>query len=1035
MRKFLKIAIIFLSSLLAVCLIAVSILTWFIFTPEKLTPIVRNELNKMLICESELGNVELTFFSTFPNFGVQIDGVLLTNHLEGAPSDTLLNCDNIIATIDLKTLWNNNELIVQELFLENPFILAYIDSTGRANYDIMKPVDDADTTAFELPFRKLLLDEIRLKNARIIYHDVPMDMVMSLHNLNAGINMKWQDDEIVGKMKGDSEAFSLYWKEMHYLKDVDLKLDTPFSFDAKTKKLQFPAGSLALNKLNFAVDALIQNRKQTDDMLVDIAFKSEKLPIKPVFDLLYLPYEEYLEGISIDGSTYINGTLKGVVSDSLLPVFALNANFSKSDFAYEGLDYKLFDISGKTDIEMDMNDSDLWFVKVYDFDGKTGKSRIAGSAYIDQLMEDMRFDINANANINLVDAKPMLPDDMPFKLQGMAKGDAKIKFLYSQFQKNEFDKMTISGKFKVKDLVADYDTITLRSQAADLAFTMPNNKNNDVAFIELDIASNQLNMLMGANTQATLQGVKLLIATSNPMNPDPPLAVDGVFEVQSLAGNMDDMTALLSQPKGNFSMLMDMQDSTSVPVFDCTFNIKQFTANMDTIAIDILNPVGSVFYHPDPVDVKRPAIQLEYRSDQLSARMGDQQIDTKKISIDGNMAYDASQENVMMRWIPKGFVKLQQGRIKLPDVSSEILIPAIDFDFSSDEYLIRDSRLIIGKSDFQLTGRLTNVTEYLKDEGLLKGDFNFRSNLTDVNHLMNLTNGLGYDEAEVNLEVKESKSPNGSSGPFMVPKGIDISLYTSINEALYANDTARNVQGNITIKDGLLVFESMLFTTSAAKMQLTGMYSSPRKNHLFMGLDLHLLEIEIAELLDLIPDVDSIMPMLRSFGGKGEFHIAIETYLDSAYNLKKSTLRGVSSVRGQNLVLMDGETFTEIAKKLRFNKKTENKVDSLSAEFTIFRNEIDIYPFLIVMDKYKAVVEGKHNLDMNFDYHISVTESPLPFQLGVDVKGNLDDMKVNLAKCKYANMYRPAYRNEVDVKKLELRKMIRDALTDRVKEE
>jgi hypothetical protein len=131
---------------------------------------------------------------------------------------------------------------------------------------------------------------------------------------------------------------------------------------------------------------------------------------------------------------------------------------------------------------------------------------------------------------------------------------------------------------------------------------------------------------------------------------------------------------------------------------------------------------------------------------------------------------------------------------------------------------------------------------------------------------------------------------------------------------------------------------------------------------------------------------------------------------------------------------MDGETFSEIAKKLRFNKKTENKIDSLSAEFTVFRNEVDIYPFLIVMDKYKAVVSGKHNLDMNFDYHISVTDSPLPFRLGVDVKGNLDDMKFIPAKCKYANLYRPSERREVDNKQLEIRKKIRDALTNKVVE-
>lgn len=104
-------------------------------------------------------------------------------------------------------------------------------------------------------------------------------------------------------------------------------------------------------------------------------------------------------------------------------------------------------------------------------------------------------------------------------------------------------------------------------------------------------------------------------------------------------------------------------------------------------------------------------------------------------------------------------------------------------------------------------------------------------------------------------------------------------------------------------------------------MQLTAMYRTPRKNHLFMGFDYHMLNIEIEELMDMIPELDSIMPMLRSFKGKGEFHLAMETYTDSLYNLKKSTLRGACSIKGQDLVLMDGETFTEIAKTLRFNKK------------------------------------------------------------------------------------------------------------------
>jgi hypothetical protein len=258
-------------------------------------------------------------------------------------------------------------------------------------------------------------------------------------------------------------------------------------------------------------------------------------------------------------------------------------------------------------------------------------------------------------------------------------------------------------------------------------------------------------------------------------------------------------------------------------------------------------------------------------------------------------------------------------------------------------------------------------------------------------------------------------------------------LNAEVKLATMGVDTASDIKGSLQVHDGTLLLDGLTFTTPAARMQLTAMYQTPRKNHLFLGIDYHMLDVEISELLTMIPDIDSIMPMLRSFGGRGEFHIAAETYLDSMYNVKKSTLRGASSIKGNNLVLMDGETFSEIAKKLRFNKKTENKVDSLSAEFTIFRNEIDIYPFLIVMDKYKAVIAGRHNIDMTFDYHISVVDCPLPLKLGVDIKGNTDNMSYKLAKCRYAQYFRPSSRHEVANKQLELRKMIRETLAEKVK--
>ncbi len=267
------------------------------------------------------------------------------------------------------------------------------------------------------------------------------------------------------------------------------------------------------------------------------------------------------------------------------------------------------------------------------------------------------------------------------------------------------------------------------------------------------------------------------------------------------------------------------------------------------------------------------------------------------------------------------------------------------------------------------------------------------------------------------------------TGPYMVPQGIDVLLRANVDSAIIGTDTISNIIGNVRISDGILVLDGLTLKTPAADMQLTAMYRTPRKNHLYLGIDYHMLDVEISRLLEMIPDIDTLMPMLRSFKGRGEFHFAVETYLDSLYNMKMSTLRGASSITGQDLVLMDGETFSEIAKSLRFSKKAENRVDSLSAEFTIFREEIDVYPFLIVMDRYKAVVGGRHNLDMSFDYHISLVESPLPLRLGIDVNGNLKQLQYRLTRPRYAEFYRPVSRRAVESHQLEIRQMIRETLT------
>lgn len=122
-----------------------------------------------------------------------------------------------------------------------------------------------------------------------------------------------------------------------------------------------------------------------------------------------------------------------------------------------------------------------------------------------------------------------------------------------------------------------------------------------------------------------------------------------------------------------------------------------------------------------------------------------------------------------------------------------------------------------------------------------------------------------------------------------------------------------------------------------------------------------------------------------------------------------------------------------IASKLLFKKKTENVIDSLSVEMTLFKDEIDLYPFLIVMDKYKAVISGRHNMDNRFNYHISVTDTPLPVRLGLNVSGTMDELKYKLVPCQYKHLYNPKKQGALEERTLRLKKLISESLKENVK--
>jgi len=816
----------------------------------------------------------------------------------------------------------------------------------------------------------------------------------NISDLSAKISGTLFGDNMSGNVKVSSSMMSLDYAGEKYLQQASVQVELPLDVVTSRQFITLKNATASINELELVLNGTIENDTVSKNIITDLTYKLAEWPVKNILAIVPPSYQSYFDGIEVDGMLSSDGSIKGIYNDTHMPFMDLHLLFEDGTMKYPAFPLPLHDIGGDLTIYTDLQSDSLSFVRINRFAAKTPRSTFSTMGMVTHLFKDISCNLTTTAQLTLDEFNSMIPDSMKTIVGGKASGQVKSRFTMSQLEKMQIEKMKLSGSVMLSGFDIKYDSISLKTDRSKIDFALPNNNplSKGTGFVFASVISDNVEAGKLASYNATLKNSSLIFETS------------------------------------------DIRDTTKIPDLICSYNIESMTAGMDDMTIEIASPTGKVSLSPLSGKSDQMHISLLYNSGELKTVMGKNTAVVNKISTDLDISNDNTQKDIFLQWIVKGYVDINQCLVTMPEFTHKIEIPSVKMDFDPETFSIKESSMKIGKSDFQLTGNLNNVLSYFRGDSILRGKFNFVSDKTDVAQLMSLTSGLGtYDSTSVNVQENTSVD-TVSTGPYMVPRKVDVILNADVKLATLGVDSATNIRGAVQVNDGILLLDGLTFDTPAARMQLTAMYRTPRKNHLFLGFDYHMLDVEISELLTMIPDIDTLMPMLRSFGGRGEFHIAAETYLDSLYNVKKSTLRGASSIKGNNLVLMDGETFSEIAKKLRFNKRTENKVDSLSAEFTFFRNEIDIYPFLIVMDKYKAVIAGRHNFDMTFDYHVSVVDCPLPLKLGVDIKGTTDNMSYDLVPCRYAQYFRPSSRHTVANKQLELRKMIRETLAEKVRE-
>ena len=993
MKKALKIFGIALGSIIGIMILTVGMAVWVVFTPARLTPIVREAAKPYVTCEHTIGKVELTFFSTFPRFGLCFDSVVVVNPMKGAPNDTVVAIPHMAASVDVLDFLKHNKLTLHTLSMPAMQASIYVAADGKTNYDVFALTSDTtetqDTTATALPFDAIQVDEIRISAQQLRYISEPDLMDIALREATIGATVANWENILLSLQVADIDA-TIGGEQM--AQDLRVNATIPAAFDIGTMRVTLHDAHVAANNLELALNGWAE---AGDTLQTDMRLTLNEWAIDSVLTLLPITLDKDITHLVKGGIISLDATAKLNMTDgtaSQVLIHNLAAHVKHTDLQAQGT---VKDPLGK-----------LW------------------------------ADVSADMNVLIADVKAFLPKDM--QVAGRVKGTTGVQMYLDDLIAMQLEKGKITG---------DVQLIGVSYRADGMAATLPNNRlqfqipnsrpsRSEVNWLAATLHTDGGKVSMDTPLFAGFGKTNIAVEANNILGDDPWLhATIALQSDAQLRAQMDSMDMTITRPDLKAYVAYHMQDTSMMPVLDSQVAFDQAKGYYTDIQVDI---------QPSTLTAKlqAPRLQASLQTAALQAQMGeDMQVKTGQVAMSVAARYNKrGGDNLLLKWNPQLSVDMHEAEVALADWEQKIIVPEIDFTYTNRDCKIEQSKILIGNSDFALTGELKNIGRWMRNRGVLEGELTFESEKTDVNELLALLSADEGSEEEstsqgnatsaMPTQPADGASPREATEPFLVPMNVDLALNTRIKEAYVMNQIARNLGGKVYIKDGVLVIEEMGFICNAAKLQLTAMYRTPRRNHIYVGFDYHMIDINIQELIGMIPQLDSMMPMLSAFKGEAEFHLAAETYTNAQYEIKPSTLRGAASIFGKDLVVMDNETFDKISKLLLFSKKTENKVDSLSAEITLYKKEIDVYPFCVSMDNYMVALGGRHNLDMSFNYDVNVLS---PIYLGVNVSGTLDDLDIKLAPCKFAKDFKPLFHRKADTQSAELRSMIRESMRKNVK--
>lgn len=778
--------------------------------------------------------------------------------------------------------------------------------------------------------------------------------------------------------------------------------------------------------------------------------------------------------IKTDAVIGLNATCKGdyIHATGNLPVFSIDILMPHATIAHKGLGEELevaLDafLANTRQGRMNVNVNDLVLkTKGLDINGYGGM--------LDILSDDPSISIDGKIHASLDSLARFIPDSLNMVAEGNISAELSGKANMSHLSLYTFSQSSMTGKLTSNNIVVrmpdDSLDIVIESLDMDLGPESRVSRRDSTQTLRLMGITGKIEKIAAAYKGGlSLNGNGITLSAKNSAdNADTSHVqrLSGRLAAEKLAMSDASGTSINLDETSNGIMMRPKPENPEIPILSLTSTNKRITlatdvnrailtdaslrarATMNTVErrqrVRHLRDSLARIYPDVPEDSLLLMMRTRRQAEELPEWLKEE--DFRKQDID--IRLDQSLAKYFREWDLDGKLDVRTGIVMTPYFPLRNILRGMNINFTNDRIAIDSLKVMSGKSGISAKGELTGLRRALAGTGrtrpsrsTLNLDLDISTEGMDANEILTAYNAGSH----FNPEAAKEKMADASNSEFLkmvisdtanvqeeaklivIPGNLNADITIDGKDIKYSDLDIRSLDASLLMKERCVQITNTMATSNIGDVTFEGFYATRTKQDIKAGFNFDFKDITAEKAIALMPAVDTVIPLLKSFAGRLNCELAATASLDTNMNILPHTINGVMRISGDELTITDCDLYTSIAKKLKFNDIKTGKINHMMVEGVIKDNVLEVFPFVLKLDLYTLALSGKQNLDLSYRYHASIIRSPLVIRVGVDVYGkDFDNMKFKIGKPKYKSANVPVFTTVIDQTRINLATSIRN---------